>query len=342
MTNRERALAMRAMREQGATTREIGAAFGISHQAVSRAFRRDAKKSKVPKPPRARAKIINIKKLSQRELHRARMMHDESDLVDDYAARPVVRGDCEPKRVACPWCDRFVVMKVNHAADQLGATLDDGQANVSCPECSGRVRYVIGRWEKREDGTNTPSMDDDARAEYARALNHCRPCAFLSCRRHSLTDVTEKGSLRVSDRRVLLSDDALAEVLATMPYTCSLDVADKGGITLQAAGDIEGLTRERSRQRVEKAMQYVRDAVGDRVHLRILDTLDGLADFDPDRMSREAPTTTALDTLPRVVRVLPTPPPAQERPTLDAEGRAIAALGMVATNPRRIVQRGRP
>ena len=158
----------------------------------------------------------------------------------------------------------------------------------------------------------------------------------------SLTDVTEIGSIRISDRDALKSDDDLARVLASMEHTCSLDVADTGGVTLQQGGDVAGTTRERNRQLIEKSFQYVRDELTPRFHLRVLETLDSVEDFDPDRASAEVPTSNALDTLPRVVRVLPTPPPAQERPTLDTEGRAIAALGMVATNPRRIVTRGRP
>ena len=217
---------------------------------------------------------------------------------------------------------------------------------MSWPQCGGRVRYHLGvggkngSWKDHHPGAPEPRVEPGARGEYARALNHCRPCSFLTCRFHILTDVTDKGSLRISDRTALESDDALASVLASMEYTCALDVADVGGFTLQAGGDVAGTTRERNRQLIETSLQYVRDTVTKRFHLRVLDTLDAIEDFDPDRATVEAPTSTALDTLPRVVRVLPSPPPVQPRPTLDAEGRAIAALGMLATNPRRIVARG--
>lgn len=117
---------------------------------------------------------------------------------------------------------------------------------------------------------------------------------------------------------------------------------DRLGVTLEECGSRENLVRERVRQcevdsltRLKYRAPHLADYLDEDA-----ESLSGVANALESRASVESPTSTALDTLPRVVRVLPTPPPAQERPTLDAEGRAIAALGMVRTNPRRIVQRG--
>ncbi|MBL8600318.1 MAG: DNA-binding protein [Myxococcales bacterium] len=67
-----------------------------------------------------------------------------------------------------------------------------------------------------------------------------RPCPFVSCEYHLYLDVNEHtGSIKLNfpDREV-----------GEMPETCSLDVADRGGLTLEEVGAIMNLTRERIRQ----------------------------------------------------------------------------------------------
>ena len=67
-----------------------------------------------------------------------------------------------------------------------------------------------------------------------------RPCPFVSCKHHLYLDVNpETGSIKLN-----FPDLEVWE----MKETCSLDVADRGGITLEEVGDILNLTRERIRQ----------------------------------------------------------------------------------------------
>ncbi len=67
-----------------------------------------------------------------------------------------------------------------------------------------------------------------------------RPCPYVSCKHHLYLDVnTETGSIKLN-----FPDLEVQE----MAETCSLDVADKGGITLEEVGEILNLTRERIRQ----------------------------------------------------------------------------------------------
>ncbi len=67
-----------------------------------------------------------------------------------------------------------------------------------------------------------------------------RPCPFVSCRHHLYLDVNqEKGSLKLN-----FPDLEVWE----LPETCSLDVSDRGGMTLEEVGEILNLTRERIRQ----------------------------------------------------------------------------------------------
>ncbi|MFH1218296.1 MAG: hypothetical protein V1679_00445 [Candidatus Peregrinibacteria bacterium] len=71
------------------------------------------------------------------------------------------------------------------------------------------------------------------------------PCPFVSCKYHLLVDVDpERGSLKINWPHVLEEDMDLRK----MPATCALDVAERGGVTLEDVGIIMNLTRERIRQ----------------------------------------------------------------------------------------------
>lgn len=67
-----------------------------------------------------------------------------------------------------------------------------------------------------------------------------RPCMFISCKHHLYLDVNPAtGSIKLNfpDKEIWELDE-----------TCALDVADRGGITLEEVGAIMNLTRERIRQ----------------------------------------------------------------------------------------------
>lgn len=67
-----------------------------------------------------------------------------------------------------------------------------------------------------------------------------RPCPFVSCKYHLYLDVNpHTGSIKLN-----FPDLAVWE----LSETCALDVADRGGITLEEVGELLNLTRERIRQ----------------------------------------------------------------------------------------------
>ena len=67
-----------------------------------------------------------------------------------------------------------------------------------------------------------------------------RPCPFVSCTHHLYLDVLAKtGAIKLNFPDVEVWD---------MKETCALDVADRGGATLEDVGEIMNLTRERIRQ----------------------------------------------------------------------------------------------
>lgn len=86
-----------------------------------------------------------------------------------------------------------------------------------------------------------------------------RPCPYVSCKYHLYIDVHPlRGSIKVNFPDVELWE---------MTETCSLDVADRGGITLEEVGEIMNLTRERVRQ-VETAGLAKLAAIGDMARMK--------------------------------------------------------------------------
>lgn len=66
-----------------------------------------------------------------------------------------------------------------------------------------------------------------------------RPCPYVSCQHHLYLDVTEAGSIKLNFPHLEVWE---------LEETCALDVADRGGATLEDVGVIMNLTRERTRQ----------------------------------------------------------------------------------------------
>lgn len=86
----------------------------------------------------------------------------------------------------------------------------------------------------------------------AECVNGPRPCLFVSCKYHLYLDVNpETGSIKLN-----FPDKEIGE----LEYTCALDVAEKGGITLEEVGEIMNLTRERIRQVETRGLLKVREA----------------------------------------------------------------------------------
>jgi len=86
-----------------------------------------------------------------------------------------------------------------------------------------------------------PEVDD---VERPRTRAECsdapRPCPFVSCKHHLYLDVSARtGAIKLN-----FPDLEVWE----MSETCALDVADRGGTTLEEVGAIMNLTRERIRQ----------------------------------------------------------------------------------------------
>lgn len=77
-----------------------------------------------------------------------------------------------------------------------------------------------------------------------------RPCLYVSCKHHLYLDVNPRtGSVKLN-----FPDKEIWE----LEETCALDVADRGGITLEEVGAIMNLTRERIRQVESRGLYKLR------------------------------------------------------------------------------------
>jgi Sigma-70, region 4 len=86
-----------------------------------------------------------------------------------------------------------------------------------------------------------PDVDDVERPHTrAECSDAPRPCPYVSCQHHLYLDVSARtGAIKLN-----FPDLEVWE----MTETCALDVADRGGTTLEEVGAIMNLTRERIRQ----------------------------------------------------------------------------------------------
>jgi hypothetical protein len=99
--------------------------------------------------------------------------------------------------------------------------------------------------------------------EKPRARQQCahgvRPCPYVSCKHHLYVDVSPRtGAIKLN-----FPDLEVWE----MGDSCALDVADRGGTTLEDVGAIMNLTRERIRQVEVKALAKL-EALRDMMALR--------------------------------------------------------------------------
>jgi hypothetical protein len=125
------------------------------------------------------------------------------------------------------------------------------------PSRDGRVRSKtiapkrLTREEKREaltllypEGVERPKHRGDCQSVE-------RPCPFVSCEHHLYLDVNpSSGAIKLNFPHLEVWE---------MAETCALDVADRGGITLEEVGAILNLTRERIRQVEVRGLGKIRE-----------------------------------------------------------------------------------
>jgi hypothetical protein len=98
----------------------------------------------------------------------------------------------------------------------------------------------LTREELRVGALMYPPVDIPRPTSRAECREEMRPCPWVACKHHLYLDINpETGSIKIN-----FPDLEPWE----LKHTCALDVAERGGITLEEVGEIMNLTRERIRQ----------------------------------------------------------------------------------------------
>ena len=98
----------------------------------------------------------------------------------------------------------------------------------------------LTREELRIGALLYPPVDIPRPTSREQCRGEARPCPWVACKHHLYLDVNpETGSIKIN-----FPDLEPWEI----GETCALDVAERGGITLEEVGEIMNLTRERIRQ----------------------------------------------------------------------------------------------
>ena len=124
------------------------------------------------------------------------------------------------------------------------------------PDDDGRVRSrtIARRYLTKEEKVLSETLPYPEEVERPHTREQCmtmpRPCPFVSCGHHLYLDVNpESGAIKLNFPHLEVWE---------MPETCALDVADRGGTTLEEVGAIMNLTRERIRQVEVRGLQKLR------------------------------------------------------------------------------------
>jgi hypothetical protein len=104
-----------------------------------------------------------------------------------------------------------------------------------------------------------PEQDHEGPRTRAECADGPRPCPYVSCKHHLYVDVSARtGAIKLN-----FPDLEVWE----LGESCALDVADRGGATLEEVGTIMNLTRERIRQLEVTALAKI-EALRDMANLR--------------------------------------------------------------------------
>lgn len=113
----------------------------------------------------------------------------------------------------------------------------------------------LTREEVKQGALLLPFMDYSKPQTRGDCASGERPCAYVSCKYHLYLDVNpETGSIKLNFPHLDVWE---------LQDSCALDIAGRGGITLEEVGEIMNLTRERIRQVEVRGLLKLKEAGGE-------------------------------------------------------------------------------
>jgi hypothetical protein len=136
-------------------------------------------------------------------------------------------------------------------------------------------------WAEVIEGLKTNVLTAELAASRPKTRGDCegspRPCPWAGCRYHLAVDISDNGWLKVNFPGLKVWE---------MPETCALDVADRGGLTLEALGAALNISLEGARQVEIDVLAELRAKIGDEELEALLARDDEL---DDDRRQEPEP-----------------------------------------------------
>lgn len=190
----------------------------------------------------------------------ATVSESELEIFGLDGADAAVGGECDPAGSNEPVVEGALALQVDPAASGNPITREQRRSR---RKREIRARTIsVKRMTKRELEIGRmlyPETDYYKPRTRAECVDGPRPCPYVSCQHHLYLDVSARtGAIKLNFPDLEVWD---------MNETCALDVADRGGTTLEDVGAIMNLTRERIRQVEVKALAKL-EALKDMMALR--------------------------------------------------------------------------
>jgi hypothetical protein len=171
----------------------------------------------------------------------------------DAVAAPANDGESPPAELGAE--DNPTPPALARARAKLSQRADAGtvRAKTIAPTRLSRAEREAAELLDYPEGVEVPVTREQC-------LEMPRPCPFVRCAHHLYLDVNpESGAIKLNFPHLEVWE---------MAETCSLDVADKGGITLEEVGAILNLTRERIRQVEVRGLDKIRHHSGEALGIK--------------------------------------------------------------------------
>jgi len=179
-------------------------------------------------------------------------------IVEKKKTRKTLGGEMSKKKIeekTATKDDKKIATKANQTSETEKHTPAEARVIRRRRRDQPRSRTIaqkrLTKEEIRQGALLLPFMQYDKPKTRGECKSGTRPCPYVSCKFHLYLDVNPvTGSIKLNFPHLEVWE---------LGETCSLDVAERAGITLEDVGEIMNLTRERIRQVEVRGLSKLRE-----------------------------------------------------------------------------------